>query len=262
MKIVMKINNLFFILLCCSFFFTSCLTTRHTNLLQDDGQVRKEVSEKEALKEYRVCSGDELRITVLSLNPETNTLFSLFSPTVLRENQGNSTSGLTSFPIHTDGTIDFPYLGAVSVKGKTTLEIKLLMEEKLAVITKDDCSVQVELNNRFFSVIGESTVGRYPIVKEKTTILQALAQAHDIKPYGDRTKVKVIRQTEDGTLIREFDIQSSSIVNSEFYYIQPNDVIYIQPMGRQFWGMNSFGAIFAVLSTVTSIGLLIYNFVK
>lgn len=258
----MKTTNLLvFSLLCCCFLFTSCLTSRHTNLLVDNGKSSQEISEKDAIDEYRICSGDELRITILSLNPETNALFSLFSPSMTITQTQSQNSGLTSFPVSPDGTIDFPYLGAVSVKGKTTLEVKLLLEEKLDVVTKD-CSVQVSLNNRYFSVIGESASGRYPIVKEKTTILQALAQANDIRPYGDRTKVKVIRQTETGTVIREFNVQTQDVVNSEFYYIQPNDVIYIQPMGRQFWGMSSFGAVFAVLSTVTSVGLMIYNFVK
>lgn len=259
----MKTTNILFLgLLSFCFFFSSCLTTRHTNLLQDNRAQVDEINEKEALDEYKICSGDELRVTVLSLNPETNTLFSLFSPTILSEqNQQSGNSGLASFTVYPDGTIDFPYIGSVLVKGKTTLEVKLLLEEKLAVITRD-CSVQVSLNNRYFSVIGESTVGRYQIVKEKTTIFQALAQARDIKPYGDRTRVKLIRQTDTGTVIREFNVQSESVVNSDFYYIQPNDVIYVQPMSRQFWGISSFGAVFAVLSTVTSIGLMIYNFVK
>jgi polysaccharide export outer membrane protein len=111
-------------------------------------------------------------------------------------------------------------------------------------------------------VIGESRVGRYPIAKEQTTIYQALAQSQDINPYGDRSKVKIIRQTDSGTVVKTFDIRSKDIINSEFYYIQPNDVIYIQPLGRQFWGIDSFGAIFAIISTVASIGLVIYNFSK
>ncbi len=256
----MKLIERSLFVVCCIILFSSCLTTRQTNLLIDDGgHHKKEIKETEAISEYRICSGDELRISIMSLNPETNNLYSLFS--AANSVYSPMGGGLSTFSVHPDGTIDFPYLGQVQVKGKTTLEVKLLLENKLEVITKD-CSVQVSLNNRFFSVIGESRVGYYPIVKEKTTIFQALAQAGDIKPYGDRSHVKIIRQTERGTIVKVFDVRSKDIVNSEFYYIQPNDVIYIQPMGREFLGLNSFGSVFAVLSTFVSVGLMIYNFVK
>jgi polysaccharide export outer membrane protein len=211
----------------------------------------------EAIKEYRVCPGDELYISVVSLNSETNALFSSFS--------GGSSSGgsskLSTFTVYPDGTIDFPYMGSFHVKDKTTLEIKLMLEEKLQMIAKD-CVVQVTLGNRVFSVIGESGVGNHGIVKEKTTIFEALALAGDIQPYGDRAKVKIIRQTSTGTIVKIFEVRSQSLINSEYYYVQPNDVIYIQPMGRQFWGIDSFGAVFAFVSTLTSIGVMVYNFIK
>ncbi len=243
--------------LCCLFLLSSCLTTRQTNLLVDDGQHSKKINETEALEEYRICSGDELKITVATLNQETNALFSMFS----MNSGGASGSSLSSFTVYPDGNIDFPYLGSIYVKGKTTLEVKLLMEEKLKTMIGEG-AVLVSLDNRYFSVIGEGSVGRYAIVKEKTTIFQALAQSSDIRPYGDRSKVKIVRQTATGSIEKVFDVKSVDIVNSEFYYIQPNDVIYIQPMARQFWGMDSFGAVFAVFSTVISTGFMIYSFVK
>jgi polysaccharide export outer membrane protein len=240
------------------FSFSSCLTTRQTNLLREDAPVGNGKG-LEAIKEYRVCSGDELYISVFSLNQETNALFSSFS----HEGGNNHIMGsrLSSFTVFPDGTIDFPYMESIYVKDKTTLEIKLMLEEKLQVIAKD-CAVQVSLGNRMFSVIGESGVGMHGIVKEKTTIFEALALAGDIQPYGDRAKVKIIRQTSNGTIVKTFDIRSQSLVNSEYYYIQPNDVIYVQPMGRQFWGIDSFGAFFAFISTVSSIGLMIYGYIK
>jgi polysaccharide export outer membrane protein len=243
-------------MVCVLFSFSSCLTTHQTNLLREDAPIG-DGKRMEAIKEYRVCSGDELYISVVSLNPETNALFSSFSG-----GSGYSNgSKLSSFTIFPDGTIDFPYMGAIYVKDKTTLEIKLMLEEKLQVIAKD-CAVQVSLGNRLFSVIGESGVGNHGIVKEKTTIFEALALAGDIQPYGDRAKVRIIRQTSTGTVVKTFEVRSQSLINSEYYYIQPNDVIYVQPMGRQFLGIDSFGAVFAFVSTLTSIGVMIYSFIK
>jgi len=136
------------------------------------------------------------------------------------------------------------------------------LEKRLNEGIADDCFVRVSIENRFYSVIGEASAGRYPIIKEQMTIFQALAQSGGIKSFGDRKHVKIIRQIEGATMIKSFDLRSQDIINSEFYYIQPNDIIYVQPLGRQFLGLTSFGAVFAVVTTVVSLGLMIYNFVK
>lgn len=242
-------------------FLTSCLTTKQTNLLQEPGSGIPSYSQSYApVEEYRVKMGDQL-IIMLTANPldvSTTQLFNLFSSRSVSD-RGET---LRSFPVKTDGTIYFPYLGDIYVKGKTTLEIQQLMEKLINENISSDCIVKVSLENRYYSVIGESNANRYLMPKEQMTIHQALAQSRDIKPFGDRKRVKIIRQMENGTMIKVFDLRSQDIVNSEFYYIQPNDIIYIQPLGRRFLGLDSFGAVFAVFSTVVSLGLMTYNFVK
>ncbi len=243
---------------------TSCLTTKQTNLLQEPGGGVVSYPQVGApMEEYRVKMGDQLTIMVTTnpLDVSTSQLFSYFS---MMNNSASGTDALTrAFPVKPDGTIYFPYLGDISVKGKTTLEIEQMIEKRINSGIADDCVVKVLLENRYYSVIGDAGVaGRYPIAKEQMTIYQALAQCSDVKPYGDRKNVKIIRQMDNGTMIKTFDLRSQDVVNSEFYYIQPNDIIYVQPLGRQFLGLNSFGAVFAVASTVISFGFMIYNLVK
>ena len=241
-------------------FLASCLTTRQTNLLQKPGAGVSSYPKMNApVEEYRVKMGDQLTIMVTTnpLDVSTTQLFSYFS--MMNLDRGETSR---SFPVKIDGTIYFPYLGDIYVKGKTTLEIQQLLEKRLNEGIADDCFVRVFVENRFYSVIGEASSGRYPIVKEQMTIFQALAQSGGINPYGDRKHVKIIRQIDGGTVIKSFDLRSQDIVNSEFYYIQPNDIIYVQPLGRQFLGITSFGAVFAVFTTLASLGLMIYNFVK
>lgn len=242
---------------------SSCLTTKQTNLLQDPGGGIPSYSSTNSIGEYRIKSGDELeiRISVPYSDEKTAALLSLF---INSNTLSNNSDRLRTLTVSPEGNIYFPYLGEVYVLGKTTLEIRELLEIKIKkdLVANEGFSVYVNLSNRYFSVIGESSAGRYPIAKEQLTIFQALSQSKDIKPYGDRSKVKVIRETGNGVEIKTFDLRSSDIVNSEFYYIQPNDVIYIQPLKRQFVGINSFGAIFAIVSTVASLGIMIYNLTK
>ena len=241
-------------------FLTSCLTAKQTNLLQQPGGGILAYPQVETpAEEYQVKAGDQLAIMVTT-NPMdvlTTQLFSYFSTM----NYSGSESG-RGFPVRTDGMIYFPYLGDIHVAGKTTLEIQQLIENRINTGVADDCIVKVSLENRYFSVIGEAKAGRFPIAKEQLTLYQALAQCGDIPPYGNRAQVKVIRQMDDGTVIKTFDLRSRDIINSEFYYIQPNDIIYIQPLGRRFFGLDSFGAVFAITSSLISFGIFIYSLVK
>ena len=246
-------------------FLTSCLTTKQTNLLQEPGlDVASYPSVSTPVAEYRVKIGDQLSIAITTnpMDQSTSQLFNYFSMMSLNYNFEGSDNNPRVFSVATDGTIYFPYLGNIHVKGKTTFEIQQLIEKRIHDNIAEDCIIRVFLENRCYSIIGESGVGKYTIAKEQMTIYQALAQSGEIKPYGDRKRVKIIRQMEGGTMVKVFDLRSRDIVNSEFYYIQPNDVIYVQPLGRQFLGFNSFGAVFAVISTVLSFGIMIYNLVK
>lgn len=255
---------------------SSCVTTKQTNLLREPGGGIPSYPPAEAIGEYTVNPGDELNV-VISLPQENvqigtttgasaaNTTASLFRLFSLRNNTvGGDGNKLRTFAVSPDGSIYFPYLGNIHVAGKTTLEIQTELETRLKsdIIQDEECFVYVSLNNRYYSVIGEASVGRFSIPKEQMTIFQALAQSGDIRQYGNRAKVKILRQQGDQTLIKEFDLRSEDVINSEFYYIQPNDVIYIEPLKKQFWGINSFGSIFAVITTIASLGVVVYNLTK
>jgi polysaccharide export outer membrane protein len=254
--------------------FASCLTTKQTNLLQSPGGDIPVYPPEKEIGEYVIKSGDELnvRINMMGDNTKTEFLFNLFMGGNYNINGGDNfntnsysqENKLRSFSVSPEGNIYFPYIGLIQAAGKTTQDVQTELEMRInkEILVEDACLVYVQLNNRYFSVIGESNAGRYPIAKEQLTIYQALAQSRDIHPYGNRSKVKIIRRTLNGTVIHTFNLRSAGIVNSEFYYIQPNDVIYIQPLGRQFVGMNSFGSIFAFISTVSSLGILVYNLTK
>ncbi len=244
---------------------TSCLTTKQTNLLREPGGSIPAYPEVAAIGEYTIKPGDELNVfvSVPSESSQTGALYSLFS---VQGGSGSSEeSKLRALSVTPEGTIYFPYVGDLHVVGKTTLEIQEELERTInEKMLKEggSCLVQVSLGNRYFSVIGESRAGRYPIAKEQTTIFQALSQSGDVNLYGDRSHVNIIRQTATGTIRKTFDLRSADVVNSEFYYIQPNDVIYIQPLKRQFWGLSSFGSVFAIISTIGSVGIMIYNLTK
>ncbi|MDP4203455.1 MAG: hypothetical protein Q8861_12230, partial [Bacteroidota bacterium] len=115
---------------------------------------------------------------------------------------------------------------------------------------------RVNLANAFFSVIGEGGNGRYPLIKEKLNIFEALAISGDLNSLANRKQIKILRQTQFGTVVKTFDVRSKDIMHTDFYYIQPNDVIYVQKLPSHFFGVTSWSSLLGTVSTTISLLLL------
>ena len=253
---MMKNFKIGMVLLWLAIGLTSCLTTRQTNLLQSPGGGIPTFPQAKETEEYIIKPGDELavQIRVPAASARGAAMFSIFA------RGGSDDNKLYSLAVTPEGVIYFPFVGDIHVAGRTILDVQQEIQNSISqtILSEDGLFVYVSLANRSFSVIGESGVGRHSIVKEKMTIYQALSQSQDIRLYGNRTRVRIIRQTLSGTVIRTFDIRSKTIVNSEFYYIQPNDVIYVEPMSRQFLGLSSFSSIISTITGFLSVATLVY----
>jgi polysaccharide export outer membrane protein len=171
-------------------------------------------------------------------------------------------SDLYTYTVSDKGTIKLPILGEISIQGQTVRDAKKNIQTAIQSIIKDECSIDLRIVGRYFSVIGSTTNGRYPILKEKMNIFQALAMAGDISTFGDRGSIKLLRETPEGVKVSTFDIRSKNIINSEYYYIQPNDVIYIQDVRSQFFSVTNLGTALSTTFSTISFAVLIYNLVK
>lgn len=243
---------------------TSCVTPRKTHYLQNPDKHIADYPEVYTPADYQIQKSDELNIKVTTLDPESRKIFNSYGYT-------NNSSGLNyttnqtdlyTYTVYDDGTIDFPYVGSIAVAGLTTREAKQVIEEKLVEYVKD-CSVDVRLVNSYFNIITHSKAGRYAITKEKMTIFEALAVAGDLNEYSDRKRVQLLRQNLDGTTsIKKFDLRSKSIIGSEYYYIQPNDIIYVPAFNGQYFRINRFLTALGVTTTTISFGVLIWQIVR
>ncbi len=249
-----KYYYLFIFLL--SLFFTSCITSRSVNYLQDPTGSIPAYDNDIGYKEYTLAPFDKLYIHVYSPDEETNLFLNGNSSLI-----GEQTNDLYSYTIDKNGEIDFPVVGKIRLDGLYIREAKKVIERAVKSYIIDDCAVDVKLVERYFSVIGGDINGRFSIYKEKMNIFQALALVGNIGIYGDRTNIKILRETPDGVQIKTFDIRSKDIINSEFYYIQPNDVLYIQEVNSQFFSVTNIGTAFSTVATTLSFGLFIYNMV-
>lgn len=264
MKSILKILTCFVVILSA---FSSCITSKDTNLMQD---ISKDYSTVPPPDEYRIIPGDVLQIAVYVYDDkDTEELFSAYTPKRVfsRLNDLNTgawgywnsgatdegTRDVTPITVYADGTINFPYIGRLHVADLTLLEARQLLSARLKEISAN-ASANITLRNSFFSIIGEAGASRVDMKSNNMTIYQALSIAGSISDYSTRSRVNIIRQTKDGSIVKTFDLRSKDIINTEFYYIQPNDVIYFpQSKGKFFGATNSFVGFFGLLTSFATI---------
>ena len=247
MKNIIKYTILF----CVVLLSASCITNRDTRLLQQRASLPH--YESAPFVEYRLRVNDELNMRVVSLNSEIMSAFNLGG-----QNQTQQ-SNLT-YRIFHDGTIDIPFVDSIPVVGLTIKEASAVIEERLKGMS-DDITVNLHLASNEYYMVGNSGRGKFPIYKDRMTIYQAIAQAGFSPGVGNLKKVKIIREQEDNTsTIVTFDLRTESIVGSEFYYVQPNDVIYVSTSKGNFFRIQSFTSLIGIVSSSLTFLLLMISY--
>lgn len=251
----------------------SCVTSKKVNYMQEPDKKIPAYADTLTFEDYQLREGDRIYVYVYSLNEEIMKIYNASgsNSSYMRgqqqqyENEYGSYE-LYSYLVDENGNIQFPTIGDVQVLGLTTREVKLKLEDELSKLLQATpgyqmISVEVNVVRRMYSIIGEQS-GRYSITKEKMTIFEALAQAGDINEFGDKSQIKLIREKNGETIIKTFDVRSKDIINSEFYYIEPNDIIYIRKIKGQSFRINSAGTAVGVVAATISFGVFIYTLVN
>ncbi len=251
---------------------TSCSTYKKINYLQD---VVPDKAERIAInKGILIQPKDMISIVVSSRNPELALIFNL--PVISYQAGSESVSGqgsqrLLGYVVDNDGNIDFPVLGLVKAAGLTRWELAKEIKERIIEgnYIKDPV-VTVEFMNFKISVMGEVTSpGTYNIEGDKITILQALSLAKDLTIFGRRDNVSVIREQDGERVIYQVDLRSASIFESPAYYLQQNDIVYVEPnkvrAGQSTINENNIKSVslwVSIGSFLTSLAVLIVNLIQ
>ena len=225
-------RNKVLIVLCAVLALSSCATVKDIAYFQNKAVDQPEKIDKHA--GIVIQPKDQLSIVVSSRNPELVAMFNL--PVVSYQAGSEITAGggqqrLMGYVVDNDGKIDFPVLGPLEVAGLTRWELSEMIKKQL--LDKQyltDAVVTVEFMNFKISVIGEVTApGTYAINGDKVTILQAISMARDLTIYGERNNVSVIRERNGERVIYEVDLRNVDLFKSPAYYLQQNDIVYVQP---------------------------------
>jgi polysaccharide export outer membrane protein len=238
---------------------TGCVTQHDLEYMQTKNLNTQVYAESE-MPDYKLKPNDELYIQFSSLDPAEASIFA-----DARGAQSSATldpygAYLISYSIDKDGFLLLPVLGKILVKDKTLSQVSSVLTDSLSHILSQPM-VKVKLVNRYISVLGYvARPGHYPYSQDKLSIYDAIALAGDITTYGNRSEITITR-TENGKSTRILvDLTSSDILGSDSYYLRPNDMIYVKPLKKRFWGMQEFP--FALILSTLSVTLLMYSVVK
>ena len=250
---------------------SSCVTARKVNYMQTPDKQIPSYADTITFEDYELRIGDRMYIYVYSLDENITKMYNAGgSGSMIRQQmtQGNMSGSydLYTYLVDEQGYIEFPTIGKIAVRGLTTREVKHRLEEELSKLLQEipgyaTVSVEVNIVNRTFSIIGAQS-GRYVINKEKMTIFEALAMAGDLGEFNSRQEIKLVREKEGKTTIKTFDVRSKDIVNSEYYYIEPNDIIYIRQIPGYSFGINSASTTLGICASTISFGVFIYSIVQ
>ena len=268
---IYKFRYLFFLAVV-GFLLSSCVTARKVNYMQEPDKYIPSYTDTLSFEDYELRIGDRLYVYVYSLDEKITKMYNAGGTNASQMRQQMGQGGmygsydLYTYLIDEEGYIDFPTIGKQYVQGKTTREVKHQLEAELSKLLQEipgyaTISVEVNIVNRSFSVIGAQS-GRYTINKEKMTIFEALAVVGDLGEFNSRKEIKLVREKNGVTTIKTFDARSEDLVNSEFYYIEPNDIIYIRQIPGYSFGINHVTTVIGVTAATISFGVFIYSIVQ
>ena len=249
-------------------FVLSCSSNKQVVYLQDYGTTSEDsLLITSLVPPYRVQSNDILSITVKALDPELTAIFRPISENVSGP-EGQGGLYFTGFTVDDHGKIEFPILGEIQVLGLTVEEIEdKVTAELLKQYFKETAQlfVTVKLAGLRFTVLGEvGSGGTKTLFQDRVNIIEALANSGDINPSGNRKDVLIIRQYPQGQKIHHIDLTDLSAIKSPYYYVKPNDMIYVKPLKRKHLGagetaFQNITLIASLFSVVVSTYFLVKN---
>lgn len=215
--------------------------------------------------EIKIQPDDLLMIIVSADDPEVAIPFNLRTYSTSTSNrldiaQGQQTVQL--YLVDQSGNIEFPVLGKLKIGGLTRTEALQLLQTKISVYIKNPI-VNLRIMNFKISLQGEVNLpGTYPIASERITLIEALSMAKDLTIYGKRNNILVIREINGVKTYNRVDITKSDFINSPFYYLAQNDVVYVEPnktrINSSVVGPNT-SVIISAISILVSLSVLIFK---
>lgn len=246
------------------FLLSSCISTKNVSYFQNKDQI--DASASKQLYDAKIMPKDILQIQVFSMTPAASEPFNLLKGSSVATSSSSDTNqnSVYKYLVDNDGIVVMPIIGQVKVGGLTKNEAEQLIKSKIQpyLAESENVVVHVRMMNYKYAVLGGvNTPGLYTTQNEKVSILEAIAQAGDLTTFAYRDKIFLIRENSEGQKeYHQLNINDANIISSPYYYLQQNDVIYVEV--RKSVARNAFfSSATSMWFTMTSMLMSIATFI-
>jgi len=230
----------------------SCISLKDVQLIQPDNKLK--LDKKGYIEfdrpEYHIQVNDQILINVATASGESMGMLSSFITTA-----NNTTSGRGVY-VRQDGNIELPRIGKIKLEGLTLEQArKAVQTEFYKIYNEDGTYIDVNLAGIEYTIVGEASQGVFRSQKKKVTLLDAFAQSGSNNIYADLKNIRIIRSELDGTKQVHVDLTKETIMNSEYYWVQNNDIIVVNPRKQKIWGigLNPLSVVTTIMGAIATI---------
>jgi len=240
--------------------FASCVPQKKMLYLKE-AQMAAENLSKEYVNDrnvdYKLQPGDNLYIRFINTIDERSA--ASLTGDISRATQLTSDASiyLQSYTLDEDGCIELPLTGKIELKNLTVDQAKEKMQNELDKFVNQTTLI-VKLSNFNLTVLGEvNRPGMYKVYQSQINLFEAVAMAGNMTNFAKNSEVKIIRQTDKGSEIATVDMGNADILSSPYYYLKPNDIVYIEPLKIKQWGFTTFP--YSTVFSIVTLGVTLYS---
>jgi len=244
--------------------FASCVPQKKMLYLKNAEMAAENISKEyvnDRAIDYKLQQGDNLFIRFINTIDERSAA-SLSGENVTRSNYMSSDASiyLHSYTLDEEGCIELPLIGKIELKNLTVDQAKDKMQTELDKFVNQTTLI-VKLSNFNLTVLGEVTrPGMYKVYQSQINLFEAMSLAGNMTNFAKKSDVKIIRQTDHGSEIITVDMGQADILSSPYYYLKPNDIVYVEPLRIKQWGFTTFP--YSTIFSIVTLGVTLYSIIK
>ena len=234
------------------FTFSSCITNRDLEYIRSNKEIKKAKANKQ---DYRLQQGDLISVQISTTTQQQHDFFN-------KENTSNSqlmiqNPYLYGYIINEEGNLDLPSFGKVKAAGFTLRELENVIKN-IAVSYFESPVIKLNIINFEITILGEvNHPGTFKIVDPEVNILYALSLSGDMTQFGNRRKVKVIRNENELNRVFYVDLTKKGVLNNSDFMLQPHDIIYVAPLHKKFYAFNNITNVVSMALSAVTLYILI-----
>ena len=243
--------------------FASCVPQKKMLYLKEAQMAAENISKEyvnDRTVDYKLQPGDNLYIRFL------NTIDQSSAAALAGENgsrnymSSEASIYLQSYTLDEEGYIEMPLTGKINLKNLTVDQAKEKLQEEVSKYVNQTTLI-VKLSNFNLTILGEvSRPGMYKVYQSQINLFEAVALAGNMTNFAKKDNVKIVRQTDNGSEIIMVDMGQADILSSPYYYLKPNDIVYVEPLKIKQWGFTTFP--YSTVFSIVTLGVTLYSIFK